>query len=364
MAPSARGIADSYDIAPDDINGGISAFDGESPFAAGGVPPAHQAPLSQYRAPAPLPADTSDDEDEENDETVVFRPPRDNPKLDPSARLSGYLQELTEVALDRFSTRAALQAHQQQLQRDLELRKRGAATTNGVNGVHVNGVNGTGETQPPHHPRLHRQPTRSRTLNEDDTSRFVKPSFVCPFYVLKPDEYRSCLKHDLRRIIDVKRHLWLAHRRPTDAHLNRPRAATWPYNPSAISLAAPPEAVVSEDQLQRLATRCAADESDEAEWLAIWDIVFHGVAQPPPSRIMSSGAEELVRELDLLRGFWKAQGRSIISAFLESKGIGCDDARRAEGNLAALHVLVLNRMVDKLVAGLWHNTRAPSIRAV
>ncbi|KAK0639455.1 hypothetical protein B0T16DRAFT_395185 [Cercophora newfieldiana] len=315
MAPYIVGSLDSFTFSPSRNEGGISATDSELTFAAGGDPPARatesQIPPDEFDS-----GETPSDDEDEDDSDIFVNPTPEYPKLDHAARLSGYVHELTEVALARFFTRSALQ---------IQFPRR---------------RNTEGDYQYPQPPSA-RGPaphSRRRKSNADDTSRLAAPSFVCPFYVLKPVEYRGCLKHDLRRILDVKRHLWAAH------HI---RSGGGQCDPTTDS----EEPIVSDDQLERLAAPPSPDLEDEAQWLSIWSIVFKDVAQPSPSHIVCN-TEDLVQKLDVLRGFWKAQGIKIIGGFLESKGIPADDPRREQRNLEALHGIVLNRMVDTVLAGL------------
>jgi len=322
MAPYIVGSPDSFAFSPTTVEGGISAIDGELIFAAGGDPPA-RATQGAEAAPNPLSevesgeSPSDDDEDESSD--IFVQPTPDYPKLDHSSRLSGYVTELTEVALSRFFTRSSLHAPGIQFPR-----RRGTESE-------------IFPSPPSSRANAH---SRRRKSNADDTSRLAAPSFVCPFYVLKPTEYRGCLRHDLRRIIDVKRHLGAAH------HIRSQ------YEPSSPTGTENSEPIVSDDQLERLAAAPPADLEDEAQWLEIWSIVFQDVAQPSPSNIVCE-TEEVVQTLDILRGFWKAQGRQIICGFLESKGIYGDDGRRDGRNVEALHAIVLKRMVDKVLAGLY-----------
>ena len=314
MAPYIVGSPDSFAFSPTSIEGGISAIDGELTFASGGDPPARATQPQQELDEVNTGESPSDDEDED-DSDIFVNPTPEYPKLDHAARLSGYVHELTEVALSRFFTRSALQIQfprRRNTEGDYQYPQPGTAR----GAAHA----------------------KRRKSNADDTSRIAAPSFVCPFYVLKPAEYRGCLKHDLRRILDVKRHLWAAH------HIRSGQCEPSPATDSS-------EPVVSEDQLHRIAEPASPDTEDEAQWLSIWSIVFKDVAQPSPSHIVCD-TEDLVQKLDVLRGFWKAQGIRIIGGFLESKGIPSDDPRREQRNLEALHGIVLNRMVDKVLAGL------------
>jgi len=177
--------------------------------------------------------------------------------------------------------------------------------------------------------------------------------FACPFFTHDPSIHRRCLRSNLLRIVDVKRHIWAYHRRPYNCPICSSIFGTIADRDRHIRadtcVAAPPNAElaltsVTAEQLTELARPSGAGRSKEDQWFAIWVIVFPGVAWPSVGPMLSDEVE-VVRQVRELRDFWRGQGRGITEAFIGSKGVNCDRL----GGLRRLTVVALNRMIDRLV---------------
>lgn len=206
---------------------------------------------------------------------------------------------------------------------------------------------------------------RAGTVSEAAIARFLRTDvvryqaegdqrFACPFYLRNPSQHRACIRDDLRRIIDVKRHLWARHRRPYDcpvcgATFDAPAACDnhirrGECTQTEAQNLAPAEAV-SEDQLQLLAQPPSPGCSNNQQWEDIWRIVF------PRDRPLSQAARQdaFLRQAVAVRNFWDEQGATIIAQVLLETPSEPENLRKRDKR--ALWDTVLVAMIDKLVAG-------------
>ncbi|KAI1736966.1 hypothetical protein F4680DRAFT_235639 [Xylaria scruposa] len=120
-------------------------------------------------------------------------------------------------------------------------------------------------------------------------------SFGCPFYFHDKEEHQSCLNYKLKRIGDVRQHIWRSHVQPSycprcgivfqndinyaqrDIHINdRQRIC------EAIS-DLPRYSGATSDQLASMTTAAnhRYNSTDRDRWYSIWDLMFPGVDRPP-----------------------------------------------------------------------------------
>ncbi len=180
-------------------------------------------------------------------------------------------------------------------------------------------------------------------------------SLCCPFFAHKNREYQDCLKSNLISAIDVKRHIWAAHRRPYHCPACGtvfPAADEWEghirtarCDQRAFKLEG-----VSEDQLERLSIPSGSRQSREEQWYSIWGMVFPGIE--PPSTPFLPNDSESAHFVSLLRDYWATEGHKFVNSFLKSKGIRNRGGQKETRNRQSLQRLVLDRMIDKLLAGL------------
>ncbi|KAK9415483.1 putative C2H2-type domain-containing protein [Seiridium unicorne] len=204
-----------------------------------------------------------------------------------------------------------------------------------------------------------------RTMPEEEDTIFVdlpgseSRVFACPFYIRNRKEHMRCLSRaDLRSIEDLKRHLWNLHQRPPycptcgqtfnrasdrDDHI---RARTCQKQDPPV-----PEGI-TEDQMHQLARRAKPGTLESSQWLDIWHVVFpveDGQAKslPPQTPYLVGELESMVC---VARTFWLNEGPLIIAEFLETRGLRAYDVPDEERNLDALHRLILNELIDGLLA--------------
>lgn len=277
---------------------------------------------STRRLSATMDSLTSSDSDETDDETDIFMHPFSE-RTRPTRRTLASLQdELAETTISRISSRV--------LQGGVS-RKRAV-------------------DDPSASPAKRR---RSGPSDDESVSGKSLGSFVCPYYLRKPTEHQSCLRSDLRRIIDVKRHLWAAHRLPYHC----PVCGTvfriadgWEHHirTSRCTRREFPELEgVSEDQVEKLAVAPVPGESDEDHWFSIWDTVLPGVTERPSHPFLPN--IEPSRSVGLLRAFWKRKGEGVVRSFLDSKGIDDCGRGRASRDLKVFQASVLDQMIEKLL---------------
>jgi len=275
--------------------------------------------------------DGSDDDDDDDDEIFIFQPPFPaQPRLDPDCPLAQYRGDILETATQRFS--------------EFKFGK----------------------------PQL---TERRKPL--------PRPSLPCPFYASDPRRHRACLRYDLQRPIDLKRHLWTSHRQPQhscpvcgsafdtatacDAHI-RPRECK-------RRVVVPRAEGLSDAQIYQLAEATREDEENEedkdgknaannqdreannntslkSEWTAIWAIVFPRDAPPP--RRPDGLNNTTMNELTLLREFWNRQGREITAGLLAERRVydTTMGSQKGSRDIRALQASVLDAMVEEVLASL------------
>lgn len=164
---------------------------------------------------------------------------------------------------------------------------------------------------------------KPRPSESNDGDGETHCTFACPFGKKDPARYTQCFKYELKRIRDVKQHLRRCHRRPIhcaicgdvfreetmrDAHL-RERTCT-PKEVSGIVQG------MTDAHLAQLSSRAVAKIPKEAQWFAVWDIVFPGHPQPKSPYL----DQQMVQELQAFQEFFVQSGPSIVYERLTEDG--------------------------------------------
>ncbi|KAI1749542.1 hypothetical protein F4782DRAFT_512980 [Xylaria castorea] len=185
------------------------------------------------------------------------------------------------------------------------------------------------------------------------SSMFKTHHLTCPFYIRQKERHLSCLtRADLREIKDLKRHLLTAHRQPSycptcyDTYVLSEDWENHVRLRSCMSSGKPRPEGISALQMQRLARRGDPWASREAQWLSIWEIVFPGVELPELPFLFG----EVETVVWMLRDFWSAEGDRIVCGFLSERRQQTRQPQKDEPNVMTLGSLVLNRVIDQLVA--------------
>ncbi|KAI0549837.1 hypothetical protein F4679DRAFT_544854 [Xylaria curta] len=195
--------------------------------------------------------------------------------------------------------------------------------------------------------------------DDDDTvvvgsSMFKTHHLPCPFYIRQKERHLSCLKRaDLREIKDLKQHLWTTHRQPSycpTCHNTYVLSEDWEHHMrlgTCMSSSKPRPEGISALQMQRLTRPDDPWVSRETQWFLIWETVFPGVELP--SLPFLFGEVETV--VWMLRDFWSAEGDRIVCGFLSERQQQTFQPQKDEPNVMTLGSLVLNCLIDQLVAG-------------
>ncbi|KAI0454303.1 hypothetical protein F5B21DRAFT_240005 [Xylaria acuta] len=117
--------------------------------------------------------------------------------------------------------------------------------------------------------------------------------FGCPFYFHDKEEHQNCLNYELKRIVDVRQHIYRFHVQPSYC----PRCGILFQNDTDYTQRdtherqriceatgdIPRYSGATSDQLGSMSYaathRCSS--TDEERWYAIWDIMFPRIARPP-----------------------------------------------------------------------------------
>ncbi|KAK0713406.1 hypothetical protein B0T26DRAFT_717368 [Lasiosphaeria miniovina] len=183
--------------------------------------------------------------------------------------------------------------------------------------------------------------------------------YACPFFIQNPSAHSRCLRSDLQGMLSVKRHLWASHRRPyscpicgslfntvagRDSHIWADTCDALPEGSERVP------ASVSADQLAKLAWLDDAGLLIDQQWLAVWEIVFPGLATPAAGPMLPSDHGS-VKDVSSLRTFWGTRGQGITNDFVGSKAALANGRGSAweERDTTMLRAVALDRMIDRLI---------------
>ncbi|KAH8742968.1 hypothetical protein F5883DRAFT_665972, partial [Diaporthe sp. PMI_573] len=150
-------------------------------------------------------------------------------------------------------------------------------------------------------------------------------SLACPFQKRDPIRHQRCFGALLRRIKDVKQHVYRCHSNPEyycatcyqifdtpakrDSH-SRQRACQTVDHPSFEQFMG-----INGDQRKKLSDKSIRTMSEEEQWYQIWDVLF-----PNGERPRSAYQGDLLKDLvPVLRQKWTCQSSTIIKL---TSGIG------------------------------------------
>lgn len=156
----------------------------------------------------------------------------------------------------------------------------------------------------------------SKTDNDEEEERLT---LACPFQKRQPLKHRKCLKYELRRIKDVKQHIYRRHTQPEyycarcyttfdsstqrDDHARLPACDVQPV--SAFE-------GVSEVQRQELRKSSLRRLSVVEQWFEIWEVIF--TDEPKPQSIYRG--DQLEQMAPLLRDLWRSRRSGILTQLL------------------------------------------------
>lgn len=177
-------------------------------------------------------------------------------------------------------------------------------------------------------------------------------TLACLFYKRNQIQHIDCLQHTLRRVKDVKQHLWRKHRQPQlycptcyevfterlhhDSHIQA-RTCSRREHPVWDGL--------SENLRDELSRRVDAGISEEEQWFSVWDIVFPGVERPRTA-YLGGPLEELI---EMLREYWGSSGQEVISTVLDQRGLPDWHMLSEERDLAILLPQLLWELISTIL---------------
>ncbi|KAH8734363.1 hypothetical protein BGZ61DRAFT_527718 [Ilyonectria robusta] len=147
---------------------------------------------------------------------------------------------------------------------------------------------------------------------------------ACPFYKAHPQKYQDCLKYELRRIKDVKQHIYRKHSKPEfycarcfqefstaesrDEHTVEPRC----IRKEEFQFDG-----ISSSQRKSLNSYVDRTQTAQEQWYGIWKVLFSDKAQPSTC-FVGSYFEEITSQL---REFWGQKKTEILSSALGETNI-------------------------------------------
>ncbi|KAI1080834.1 hypothetical protein F5B20DRAFT_96093 [Whalleya microplaca] len=146
-------------------------------------------------------------------------------------------------------------------------------------------------------------------------------SLACPFYKMDNHKYADCRTNLLRRIKDVKQHVYRKHRQPEfycpvcfhvfnepisrDQHIQDRKCVSRP-DPAFDG--------ISEDQKKTLSFNPSRGKTTEEQWCDLWRVIFPNT-NPPTSPYVGNYAEEMI---PLIRSLWDKKSSKLISETLNT----------------------------------------------
>ncbi|KAI0415038.1 hypothetical protein F5X98DRAFT_377170 [Xylaria grammica] len=148
---------------------------------------------------------------------------------------------------------------------------------------------------------------------------------ACPFHKKDPQQHQICSKYTLRRIKDVKQHIYRHHCKP---ELYCPRCSQsfkcsnerdLHIRESGCILKEVPsfDGAISESQRKELKDCGSRGTSKQEQWTELWKVIFPGV-NPPRSPYIENDQAEL---LSCLRSYWDENADQIISGSLGKRNL-------------------------------------------
>ncbi|KAI0399211.1 hypothetical protein F4802DRAFT_57299 [Xylaria palmicola] len=178
--------------------------------------------------------------------------------------------------------------------------------------------------------------------------------FACPFYARSYKHHMGCRKYELRRIRDVKQHLWRQHlRRPLCARcyetFDSEEERDEHVRAQQCEVRAPVKIYgVSGDQQRILSRRSNSKHTVEEQWYFIWETLFPDVARPTSVYLDEMFSDEMV----LLRRYMMTEGVAVIQNCLATHSSILWMAPGNEADLASFQQSVVRGVLEKLFEGM------------
>lgn len=199
----------------------------------------------------------------------------------------------------------------------------------------------------------------SNSNSEDEGSSFKRQChgsaeprillLACPFYKKDPHKYQYCLSYQLRRIKDVKQHVYRKHSKPefycsrcfqvfstaSDRDLHtRPASCEMQTDPQYDGITTQQKKALGAIYVNR-------GKSLVDQWYDTYDIIFPSETRPD-SVFVGNYFEEVI---PLLRAFWNTRQSGIISNIVES---GYCDGSVDQGSINAIISTVFDQFEESI----------------
>ncbi|KAI1321876.1 hypothetical protein F5Y16DRAFT_388364 [Xylariaceae sp. FL0255] len=155
-------------------------------------------------------------------------------------------------------------------------------------------------------------------------------NFACPFHKRFPVEHQECGKYKLRRIKDVKQHIYRLHCKPElycprcfqtfkvigerDQHVRSGTCTSKEVQKFDIS----------DDQKKALKECGIRGTKKQDQWMELWNVVFPK-ADRPRSPFVDNGQEELMSNL---RGYWNKNATNLVTKYINDLSLENSDLSR------------------------------------
>ncbi|KAK3690264.1 hypothetical protein B0T22DRAFT_515436 [Podospora appendiculata] len=132
-----------------------------------------------------------------------------------------------------------------------------------------------------------------------------KRLLACPIYKHSPYQYRNCKLFRLRRMKDVKQHVYRRHMKPQLCD---------PYRGNSNSPPSPDSIFISETQKKALGLQYSSrNKPIEEQWHAMWNIIFPGKRRPRSIYLDS----QLEGTVPIMRSLWEEKRSENIKMILD-----------------------------------------------
>lgn len=202
-----------------------------------------------------------------------------------------------------------------------------------------------------------RKPPRPTKRRAKSPSTPCGKMLACPFWKLDSQAHRPCFHRKIKRISDVKLHLYRIHRLPAmdycqrcwtafeseahkKGHLRDPPSQGCKYNPAARPVG------IDNNMAAALHKKSDSSLSTKDQWFAIWDIVFPDKPKPSSTYINDSLSEDATQLQEIILSQWP----SVLASIVDEAGrrnVSVDEDNLGQEQLIRA---TLNQLLDDFLA--------------
>lgn len=153
--------------------------------------------------------------------------------------------------------------------------------------------------------------------------------FACPFHKWHPTKYPACGKYVLKRVKDVKQHLFRVHKNPDfycarcSAEFTNSKDRDWHVRDAQCAVGEDPRFDgITFEQRMKLMHYAGRNKPPEDQWYIIWEIIFSKNTPRPPSPFLGNFHAEAIL---MLRDLWSRKQYDILASVPHSKRLSVDN---------------------------------------